>query len=182
MRSELKALQREIGATTIYVTHDQVEALTLADHLVVLRDGVIEDEGAPAEIFARPANVFVADFVGRMNFFSGTVAGGELALDGGGVATVGAGVPDGLPILGARPEEIGLGPAEGAVLTIAAQIVASELLGAELLVTACAGEHRFSARVPVGHPMDEVMTFHVLADKLHVFDASGKRKDAKEAP
>lgn len=180
MRSELKALQREIGATTIYVTHDQVEALTLADHLVVLRDGVIEDEGAPAGVFARPANTFVADFVGRMNFFPGTVADGQLALAGGGTANVGAGLPAGPAILGARPEEIGVGHAEGAALSLSARVETTELLGAELLVTARTGEHRFNARVPVGLPLDEEMTFHVALNKLHVFDAAGQRTTGQE--
>ena len=73
MRSEIKRLHQEISTTMIYVTHDQVEAMTLADRIVLLRDGVIEQEGAPLDLFEQPASLFVAGFLGspRMNFVSG---------------------------------------------------------------------------------------------------------------
>eukprot|EP01031_Cornospumella_fuschlensis_P053709 gene53709-biopygen42438 len=77
MRIEIARLHRELGSTIIYVTHDQVEAMTLADKIVVLRAGVVEQVGAPLELYDNPANTFVAGFIGspRMNFFDGTVTG-----------------------------------------------------------------------------------------------------------
>jgi ABC-type Fe3+/spermidine/putrescine transport system ATPase subunit len=77
MRVELKRLQQELGITTVFVTHDQSEALTLSDQVAVLSSGRLEQTGRPEEIYRSPANVFVASFVGRSNFFPGTVAGHE---------------------------------------------------------------------------------------------------------
>ena len=76
LRHEVKALQRRLGVTTIMVTHDQEEALTMADRIVVMNHGVIEQAGAPTEIYGEPASVFVADFIGTMNFIAGEVTGG----------------------------------------------------------------------------------------------------------
>jgi multiple sugar transport system ATP-binding protein len=78
MRGEIKALHQRIGTTTIYVTHDQVEAMTMADKIVVLHDGMIEQIGAPLELYDRPANLFVAGFIGSpaMNFIRGRVEEG----------------------------------------------------------------------------------------------------------
>ena len=73
MQLELKALQREVGITFIYVTHDQEEALTMSDVIVVMRDGLIQQQGGPAELYERPVNRFVADFIGSSNFMSATV-------------------------------------------------------------------------------------------------------------
>jgi spermidine/putrescine transport system ATP-binding protein len=75
MQLELKALQREVGITFVYVTHDQEEALTMSDVIVVMRDGLIQQLGAPAELYERPVNRFVADFIGSSNFMAGTVEG-----------------------------------------------------------------------------------------------------------
>jgi multiple sugar transport system ATP-binding protein len=76
MRAEIRKLHDRLGATFVYVTHDQIEAMTMADHVVVLRDGVIEQQGAPLELYDRPANRFVAGFIGSpaMNFVEGTIA------------------------------------------------------------------------------------------------------------
>ncbi|HEX2197098.1 MAG TPA: ABC transporter ATP-binding protein [Burkholderiales bacterium] len=85
MRAELKALHRRIGTTSLYVTHDQTEAMALADRLIVLRDGRVEQAGTPLEIYEHPANLFVAGFIGvpAMNFVRGRVAGGQLHAAGG---------------------------------------------------------------------------------------------------
>jgi iron(III) transport system ATP-binding protein len=83
LRHEIKALQRRLGVTTIMVTHDQEEALTMADRIVVMNHGVVEQVGTPAEIYRRPATAFVADFVGTMNFLDGhLVESGRVAIDG----------------------------------------------------------------------------------------------------
>ena len=83
LRHEVKALQRRLGVTTIMVTHDQEEALTMADRIVVMNHGVIEQVGAPAEIYREPASVFVADFIGTMNFLAAEVTGDASAGSGG---------------------------------------------------------------------------------------------------
>ena len=83
LRYEVKSLQRRLGVTTIMVTHDQEEALTMADRIVVMNHGVIEQVGAPAEIYREPASVFVADFIGTMNFLAAEITGGAAARDGG---------------------------------------------------------------------------------------------------
>ena len=119
MRGEIKRLHQEIATTMIYVTHDQVEAMTLADRIVLLRDGVIEQQGAPLELFERPATLFVAGFLGspRMNFVSGRL---ERSADGAavklGYASLSVALPRGRApaagdgaevILGFRPEHVG---------------------------------------------------------------------------
>ena len=115
LRYEVKALQRRLGITTIMVTHDQEEALTMADRIVVMNHGVIEQVGAPTEIYREPASVFVADFIGTMNFLAAEVTG-EAAARGGGIRAGGlalacdtSGHSDGARVTVAiRPEEIGL--------------------------------------------------------------------------
>jgi multiple sugar transport system ATP-binding protein len=124
MRGEIKRLHQEIATTMIYVTHDQVEAMTLADRIVLLRDGVIEQQGAPLELFEQPASLFVAGFLGspRMNFVKGrlerTVDGAAVKLgDGGPILTLPRRSPppgaDGADvILGFRPEHVGRATAD----------------------------------------------------------------------
>jgi len=120
MRGEIKRLHQEIATTMIYVTHDQIEAMTLADRIVLMRDGRIEQQGAPLELFERPASLFVAGFLGspRMNFLQGRLArsGEGFAIElGGGVPRLALpqerrldGAADGAPIiLGLRPEHVG---------------------------------------------------------------------------
>ena len=128
MRGEIKRLHQEIATTMIYVTHDQIEAMTLADRIVLMRDGVIEQQGAPLELFERPASTFVAGFLGspRMSFLPGTLALDEtgLAVRLGDIRVPVArsrrmsGAVDGQPVLlGLRPEHLtrahGSAPAEG---------------------------------------------------------------------
>jgi multiple sugar transport system ATP-binding protein len=131
MRGEIKRLHQEISTTMIYVTHDQIEAMTLADRIVLMRDGQIEQEGAPLDLFERPSTIFVAGFLGspQMNFLRGTL----VCADGGIAVRVGDGgvtlpVPKGRcpaemaegsdVILGVRPEHAGrAGPGAAVVGT-----------------------------------------------------------------
>ena len=124
LRYEVKALQRRLGITTIMVTHDQEEALTMADRIVVMNHGVIEQVGSPTDIYREPASVFVADFIGTMNFLTAEVAGDAGAGDGGiragglALACDTSGHSDGERVTAAiRPEDIVLldsGSAEAA--------------------------------------------------------------------
>jgi sn-glycerol 3-phosphate transport system ATP-binding protein len=111
MRIEIKALQRRLGVTSIYVTHDQVEAMTMADRIIVLNAGRIEQIGTPAEIYQRPASTFVASFMGAppMNLLNANGSGGRVML--GGNITVTASSVEGPVTVGIRPEDIEIGEA-----------------------------------------------------------------------
>jgi multiple sugar transport system ATP-binding protein len=134
MRSELKRLHDRIGVTTIYVTHDQVEAITLGERIAVLSEGVLQQVGPPQDVYDHPANVFVAGFIGSppMNLLKGNAAGGRIAV--GEVEFVDRQVPDGEVLVGIRPE--GLHPVgeafEGPVFEVSVEVV--EPLGDEVLV------------------------------------------------
>ena len=110
MRLEIKELQSKLGITTLYVTHDQVEAMTMADRIVVLRDGNIEQTGRPLDLYNNPTNKFVAGFIGapQMNFMAGTLDGRTLKLANGITREVPTrDAADALPVtLGIRPETI----------------------------------------------------------------------------
>jgi multiple sugar transport system ATP-binding protein len=147
MRTEIKALHRRLGVTSIYVTHDQIEAMTMADRIVVLNGGRIEQIGTPEELYDRPGNLFVAGFIGSpaMNMLPGTVApDGGFALQGGmrlaGIAAPAA--PGGQVILGVRPEHVlfaapGIGTARIAEVqpTGADTIVVCDLAGQPLIAS-----------------------------------------------
>ena len=167
-RIEIAKLHRDLGATTIYVTHDQVEAMTLADRVVVLRDGVVEQVGTPLELYDRPANQFVAQFIGtpQMNMVS---AAQLPALE----AECGLPVPAGGSV-GLRPENITLRPAGQGLVQGTVDLV--ESLGAETLIYVSTTQGaQFVARLndrstlhagnPVGVQID--------ADAAHIFDAQG---------
>jgi multiple sugar transport system ATP-binding protein len=171
MRAELKHLQRELATTTIYVTHDQIEAMTLADRIVILNGGKLQQQGAPAEIYARPANVFVAGFVGSppMNLIEGDSDSGAFVHSGGRVA--------GLPllarrriVLGQRPEDLRLvaaGDLEG-------EVFSSELLGDSALIGVRVGNDIINVKVgpAEGRALGERVGLRFDPTKLHAFDAA----------
>ena len=126
MRAEIRALHHRLGTTCIYVTHDQIEAMTMADRIVVMRDGIVEQTGSPLELYDRPANKFVASFLGSpaMNFLSGRLSGGSepafISADGT-AFPVNAGVSpreDRTVVCGIRPETIVIDPASPSKMTI----------------------------------------------------------------
>ena len=187
MRVEIKRLQRRLKVTTIYVTHDQVEAMTLADLMVVMNNGRIVQAGSPLEVFERPADRFVAGFVGSppMNFLDGTIeaAGGGFAfrrddlvlpLPAGRFAGLAAGRA---VTLGVRPEDIvpdghGLPPANAFPLD--ATINLTEMLGNEtLLFTTMAGAE-WIARMqqPREIAPEERLHLRLNLDRVHLFDAA----------
>ncbi|MFC2010060.1 ABC transporter ATP-binding protein [Chloroflexota bacterium] len=107
MRDEIKRIQRSLALTTIYVTHDQEEAMSIADRIMVMNSGVIEQTGSPREIYEQPATEFVADFIGRVNFIRGTVVADELNLLGLKIPLSERMLPAGSNVLvGVRPERI----------------------------------------------------------------------------
>ena len=179
MRAELKTLFARLGATVIYVTHDQTEAMSLSDDLAVMRSGRILQCGPPLEVYRRPADAFVATFVGspRMTVWRGRREGAELACRGVRVPLP-PGLPDGGELsVGVRPEdvEVSTRPLDGGWR---AQVVLTEPLGARVLLTLRAGEEEARALVePVDWPASVWMRWP--AERCHWFDAaSGLRLDA----
>ena len=186
MRLEIKRLQRELDVTSIYVTHDQVEAMTLADRLIVMNAGVADQIGTPMDVYERPASVFVAGFIGSpaMNFLAGKVVDGrsvELAGTGAvrvvlpiGLATTAAA---GTPVaVGIRPEH--LHPAAAGPLEF--EIELAEPLGADTLLHGRFGEAREVVTVRQGGHIlaqpGETRRFKADPGHLHLFDSqTGKR-------
>ena len=125
LREEIRRIQTELGITTFFVTHDQEEALAIADRVAVMRAGDIEQIGTPEELYRRPATPFVAEFVGLTNRVGGTLAAGELTVLGRRLPLVNAGLPDGPVVAYLRPEDVLLA-AEG----IPATVVSTSFLGA----------------------------------------------------
>jgi iron(III) transport system ATP-binding protein len=125
MRAELRSLQRKLGLTAIYVTHDQEEANAIADRIAVLDQGRIQQIGTPTELYDRPANRFVATFLGTANLIEGQVVGGRFVADG--ISLEGIDAPDGPACISIRPQSITLGPFTSG---IAATLVEREFLGA----------------------------------------------------
>ncbi|MFO1122359.1 MAG: sn-glycerol-3-phosphate ABC transporter ATP-binding protein UgpC [Hyphomicrobiales bacterium] len=177
MRTEIKELHGRLKTTTVYVTHDQIEAMTMADKIVILRDGVIEQEGTPLDVYDHPANLFVAAFIGSpsMNLLKGEVAKDGVTLADGTVlplparhkARAGQKV-----VYGIRPEH--LKPAKTGV---AAKVVVIEPTGPEIHIYADLGGEEVCAitdeRLQLAR--DEAIRLAPKLDKIHLFDAeSGK--------
>ncbi|MDB5587305.1 MAG: putative transporter ATP-binding protein y4oS [Devosia sp.] len=132
MRKEIRSLHDRLGATSVYVTHDQIEAMTMADHVVVMREGVIEQQGAPLELYDTPANKFVAGFIGSpaMNFVPGTIAanGHEVVLELPGSPSIELGrqvEANRQVTVGLRPEHLSVVPLEQASLRLPVAVVES---------------------------------------------------------
>jgi multiple sugar transport system ATP-binding protein len=140
MRTEIKALHQRLQTTTVYVTHDQIEAMTMADKIVVMHDGIVEQIGEPLDLYDRPANLFVAGFIGSpaMNFFKGRIDGGRFVADNGATLPIanGAASKTGRAQYGFRPEHLTV--AEDGVET---RVVVIEPTGSETqVVVECGGQ------------------------------------------
>ncbi len=138
MRAEIRSLHDRLKATTIYVTHDQIEAMTMADKIVVMRDGRIEQAGRPMDLYSNPANLFVATFLGspEMNLLPATRGDAGFDLGEDGVVAAGLALPAGAPrevTLGIRPHDIRIRPAEEA--DFGATVTLVERTGAETVLT-----------------------------------------------
>ena len=186
MRGELKRLQHQLGTTTIYVTHDQAEAMTLASRVAVMRKGRLQQFDTPMNIYNEPANRFVAEFVGSpsMNFVEGRIDRATFVSDS-------LRVPlntqlAGALTMGIRPEHIQVfaEPHDGA---IAATVYVTELMGNETFVFLSVGENRLIARAPADFRADveSKVWLRLATERAHFFDSNGniltqRRKDAKE--
>jgi multiple sugar transport system ATP-binding protein len=161
MRGEIKRLQKRLGTTTLYVTHDQAEAMTMADLVAVMRDGELQQLAPPDEIYDRPANRFVATFVGNppMNVLDGTIESGGFKI-GDQLLVLGEFGADaaGASALGVRPEDLEILP-QGTPGALAGEIYVVEPMGNETLVDVRIGDQRLMARAarefaaPIGSPI-----------------------------
>jgi multiple sugar transport system ATP-binding protein len=182
-RIEIAALHQDSGATMIYVTHDQVEAMTLADRIVVMDQGIVQQVGSPAELYRTPANLFVAGFIGspRMNFLKGEwAAAGELRLPTGRRLAVGAPVPppaDGGVVLGVRPDGFAVGDPESA--PIHGRIVLNEYLGRESylhLDLEDGGDAVVEVSPDARHRAGETVGLSIKPGAAHLFAAADERR------
>lgn len=176
-RTELLRLQRQLGITSLYVTHDQEEAMTLSDRIVVMRDGRIAQAGPPEEVYRRPADTFVATFVGspRMNLVDGAVSGGELRTESG--VRIRVPGPDAAAVTaGIRPDDLIVTPAADGGATV--ELV--ELLGPRAIVTVRAADQQLTSVVEAA-ALSEVtpgVAVELSAADVHRFDVtSGVRVD-----
>jgi sn-glycerol 3-phosphate transport system ATP-binding protein len=180
MRLEIQKLHRNLGTTSVYVTHDQVEAMTLAQRMIVMSAGRTEQIGAPAEVYQRPATQFVAGFIGSpaMNFLRGRADATGLTLPDGGrlVLAVPAALVGREVVLGIRPEHLEVCTPEEALFTLQTEM--REMLGADTLVHGLFGKELLVARLSAAeHPAPgQALPVRALPGCLHWFDAaSGAR-------
>ena len=184
MRTEIKELHERLETTTVYVTHDQIEAMTMADKIVIMRDGVIEQQGSPLEVYDRPENRFVAEFIGSpmMNLLPAHIAA---AAKTGSTIKLFDGTSFPVPVkldiaaatdilFGIRPEHLRLSPTG----PIKAKVVTIEPTGPEIHIYADVGGHEVccisNERVKVAR--GDTISLAPMADRVHLFDAaSGKR-------
>ncbi|HWU18928.1 MAG TPA: sn-glycerol-3-phosphate ABC transporter ATP-binding protein UgpC [Devosia sp.] len=174
MRGEIKGLHQRLGVTTVYVTHDQVEAMTMADKIVVMNAGRVEQFGAPLDLYDRPANPFVAGFIGSpsMNFIEGTLTPDGFVAKGA-VLPLPPGPISGDAIYGIRPEHFEL-VSDG----LPATVLLVEPMGSETQVTMTIGEHQVIGVFRERLRAEPGATIHVAPqlNAVHLFDAaSGKR-------
>jgi len=174
MRVEIKRLQQELGTTSLYVTHDQVEAMTLADRLIVMNAGNVDQIGPPLDLYERPATVFVAGFIGSpaMNLFPGELAPGGIAVGDLTLSLLGPPGEPGSPVtVGVRPEH--LEPAADGPIVLRPELL--ERLGADTIVhgrlpqgTRLVARTAGVANLPLGEPI----RLAVRPEQIHLFDQS----------
>ena len=179
MRAELKHLQRELQVTTVYVTHDQIEAMTLADRVAVMCEGVIEQLGTPKEVYNNPRTLFVAGFIGSppMNLVPGSVengvfSGSDLRIEGLGQVTAQEAV------MGVRPEDVEVVDADAPDANVVKPIYASELTGESTLVTVRTGDVLFNVRTDKDFEgeIDEPVGVRINFSKVYLFDAKSTQR------
>ena len=191
MRAEISKLHQRLGATMIYVTHDQVEAMTMANRIFIMSKGVVLQSGAPMKVYAQPVNRFVAGFIGSpaMNFFDARIVSdqGALFIDG---ASFKVALPQVFRaeleahaardvVFGVRPEDISLhqpGIDAGNTITAKAEVV--ELLGSEIFIHLTCGAHALVARMAVPERLisaGETIQIDFKMPKTHVFDKESSR-------
>ena len=185
MRAEIIKIHNTLGATTIYVTHDQTEAMTMADRIVVMKKGVVQQVGSPKDIYDHPENLFVAGFIGAptMNFMRGKVAEGNFVTKGGGEIEIPVGYYERLKelgegkevVLGIRPENISNDPLVLETYShakITSKVIVAELLGSEYIVHTDLNGESIKAIVHSRQniKMGDELTFALDMNRAHFFD------------
>ncbi|UZD91328.1 ABC transporter ATP-binding protein [Cognatishimia activa] len=169
-RAQIKNLSHELAVTTIYVTHDQIEAMTLADRVVVMKGGVVQQVGSPTDIYDKPANAFVASFIGSpaMNLMDGEMKGGTFTADN--VEIAGLDAPDGPLTLGFRAEDAQVVDSKA---EINAPIYTMELLGDATMVSVRIGGALISVKADKAYraEIDDTVSIQVPKEHCHLFDA-----------
>jgi len=174
MRLEIKKLHQRVGSTIVFVTHDQVEAMTMADRIVIMKDGHIQQVGSPAEVYHKPANIFVAQFIGApsMNMIPGSVnGGGTIELATGGSLAFDRPLPQGRKItLGIRPEDL---HPDVATPVVEGKVTVREPLGHETLIYVGTPTGEVIAKADGRTPPDvgAIVRLGALSENMHVFDA-----------
>jgi multiple sugar transport system ATP-binding protein len=210
MRAEISRLQRQLRTTTVYVTHDQVEAMTMGHRIAVMLKGKLQQVGTPLEVYERPANLFVAGFIGTppMNFLPGVLAGLAGLTGDTATATVATGglelrLPAGLAaatrgqegrrvVVGIRPENLrepgwgGGALGSGALQPLTARVEFVEPLGYEVIVHGRVGDHLLIAKVdphraPATPATGSELTMALQTDAIHLFDAASEQRIAPPA-
>jgi multiple sugar transport system ATP-binding protein len=175
-RTDVAKLQRDLGVTTVYVTHDQTEAMTMGDRVGVMKDGVLQQVGAPMDLYDRPENVFVAGFIGSpaMKFLDAQLSGAVVSVGGHQMAVHRSGGGDGPVVIGVRPEGWRLTTAgDGIAVTVGVV----ETLGADAYLYGTAkvdgGDADVIARIGSRERVGMGDTVHVTADAhaIHLFDS-----------
>ena len=167
-RAQIKNLQHELATTTIYVTHDQVEAMTLADRVVVMNKGVVQQVGSPTQIYDHPVNTFVAGFIGSpaMNLVNGQIKGGVFGAKN--ITVTGLQASDGAVTLGFRAEDVTVGSGSG----IEAPVYTVELLGDAVMLTLRVGDTLVSAKADKDFRAEigDIVTIGLSEKTCHLFD------------
>ncbi len=171
-RVQLQALHNRLGATFIYVTHDQVEGMTMGDRIAVMRDGVLQQLAPPRELYDNPANIYVAGFIGslKMNFVTAAVDNGSVRASGFELS-LGRQLPARDVVLGIRPEHFDERPQNGGPsLRLTVDLV--EILGSDQLLYGSCGADRMVARVPARLPVrvGDTVELGIQTESIHVFD------------
>lgn len=185
MRSELKIMQRRLKTTMIYVTHDQLEALSMADRIAVMRDGVLQQVGTPAEIYNHPANQWVAGFIGEpaMNFMDCSISdkNGQLHIDHDAFslplsdeykARLGGSTTAQAVHMGIRPEHVKISPQASPRYPVKAEVLVTELLGGDLLVEANVNDTRVTVKTDPSYTADmgDVCYLGMDTSRCHLFE------------
>ncbi|WP_245762001.1 ABC transporter ATP-binding protein [Falsiroseomonas stagni] len=176
MRREIRALQQRLGITMVYVTHDQAEAMSMADQVVLMRDGCVEQDATPAELYARPASVFAASFIGTPPMSLLRLVSGQNGAEVAGAPGVTVAPAEAAgQLLGLRPEDVA--PVDGPGLP--GRVQAAEFLGAETVLTVAVGDGAevMQVRVPGHHALASGTPLRLkLPPAVHLFDSTSGRR------
>jgi multiple sugar transport system ATP-binding protein len=179
MRAELKRLQHDLQVTTIYVTHDQIEAMTLAHRIAVMNNGIIEQLGTPTEVYNNPRTLFVAGFIGSppMNLIKGSAKNGVFSGDGLRIGGLGrANTPH--AVIGIRPEDLRVVDAKDETANLTAPIYSAELTGESTFVSVPVGDRLLTVRAEktFAGDFDQIIGLRVLPERVFLFDEESRNR------